>query len=62
MFTAIALMCAFDRANDCTPIVKGAFFPSYEECMADVLVAVEYADSQGRYIRDYKCISWGEPA
>ena len=61
MFTAVALMCAFDRANDCVPITKGTFFATEEECMADVISAVEYADSQGNYIRDYKCISWGEP-
>lgn len=62
MITAIALMCSYEMANQCQAIVNGAFFATEQECMGDLPKAVAYADDQDRYIRDYKCVVWGEPA
>ena len=61
MITAIALMCSYGGINDCEIIVKGDFFLTHEECMTDLSNALGYADSQGKVIRDFKCIVWSEP-
>jgi hypothetical protein len=61
MFTAVALMCAMENPTSCGVITNGNFFTTEDACMGDIIKAVKYADTQGSFIRDFKCIQWSEP-
>lgn len=61
MITVLALVCSINYPNICQAISKGGFFRTVEECEADVGSALMYAESQGMYLRDYRCVVWGEP-
>lgn len=54
-------MCAIENTTVCKAIVNGNFFTTEEACMGDIINAVEYADTKSAFVRDFKCILWGEP-
>jgi hypothetical protein len=62
MITAIALMCAIDNPSNCQAIHRAMFFRTVEECEADIGNAAIFIESQGMYLRDYRCVVWGYPA
>ena len=60
MITAVALMCAINSPSICQAIHKSDFFRTVEECEEDIGNAIMYIESQGMYLRDYRCVVWGE--
>ena len=62
MITAIALLCSLSNPVECGAVTSINFYATQEECILGIGNAIEYADTQDAYVRDYKCINWGTPA
>ena len=61
MFTVLALVCLTGDPSKCQTIKSSDFLPTEDACMERIVMAVDIVSSNGAFVRDYKCVFWGEP-
>jgi len=61
MFTAIILYCGVGL-TDCGILLNHVIYETQEECMESLKYGIATVEGNGAFVRDWRCIAWGEDA
>ena len=60
MWTAVLLLCSSLEFEDCHAEVNRTLVDSHDKCNFLLAAGIEMFEYSGLYVKDYRCIQWGD--